>query len=123
MKELKQLGRYRLLKRISSGGMASIYEGRRESIEGVAPKVAVKVIDPKQAQDKDFRELFVNEALLSANLRHKNLIHVSHYCYQADWFVGLAMPRIVAGPEDEMLHYARGLAQPLMREVAQTTAR
>ena len=76
---LEKLGRYRLIKPIYRLGKARIYEGRRESIKGVAPKVAIKVIDPKYAQDKSFRQRFVNEALLSSNLRHKNLIHVQDF--------------------------------------------
>ena len=72
----KQLGRYNLIRPISKGGMATIYEARRNSIAGVSPKVAIKIINPKQASNEAFKKLFINEALVSSNLRHKNLIQI-----------------------------------------------
>ena len=43
--------------------------------------------------------------------------------FQADSFIGLAMPRLVADAEDEQLHWARGLGQPRVREEALISAR
>ena len=37
----QRLGRYRLVRPISTGGMARVYEARLESMAGVAPKVAI----------------------------------------------------------------------------------
>ena len=59
------LGRYRLIRRISTGGMAQVFEARRESLAGVAPRVAIKVILPEHAQDMNFQRLFVNETCLA----------------------------------------------------------
>jgi len=75
----KKLDRYTLIRRINKGGMAEIYEGTRDSIKGVAPKVAIKIMDPKKASDETFRKLFAHEAIVSSNLRHKNLIHVQDF--------------------------------------------
>ncbi len=69
-----RLGRYRLVRCISSGGMARVYEARRESLAGVAPKVAVKVILPEYAADETFQQLFVNEARIGSQLQHQNLL-------------------------------------------------
>lgn len=75
----KKLDRYTLIHRINKGGMAEIYEGTRDSIKGVAPKVAIKIMDPKKSSDETFRKLFAHEAIVSSNLRHKNLIHVQDF--------------------------------------------
>ena len=75
----KKLDGYTLVRHINKGGMADIYEGTRDSIQGVTPKVAVKIMDPKKASDETFLKLFTHEAIVSSNLRHKNLIHVQDY--------------------------------------------
>ena len=40
---LKRIGRYRIVRPLSKGGMALVYEARRESLAGVSPRVAIKV--------------------------------------------------------------------------------
>ena len=75
----KKLDGYTLTRHINKGGMAEIYEGTRDSIQGVTPKVAVKIMNPKKASDETFLKLFTHEAIVSSNLRHKNLIHVQDY--------------------------------------------
>jgi len=75
----KKLGRYRLVRPISTGGMAQVYEAHRESLAGVAPRVAIKVILPEHAEDEAFRQLFVNEARIGSLLRHQNLVQIQDF--------------------------------------------
>ena len=81
-----RLGRYRLVRCISSGGMARVYEARRESLAGVAPKVAVKVILPEYAADETFQQLFVNEARIVSQLQHQNLVQIQDFDREAGHF-------------------------------------
>jgi len=74
-----RLGRYRIVRAISTGGMARVYEARREAIEGVAPRVALKVILPDHAHDEAYRQLFINEARIGSMLRHQNLCEVRDF--------------------------------------------
>jgi serine/threonine protein kinase len=74
-----QLGRYRLVRPVSTGGMARVFEGRRESLAGVAPRVAVKVILPQHAHDENFRDLFVNEARIGSLLSHQNVVQIQDF--------------------------------------------
>ncbi len=71
-----QLGPYRLLRPISGGGMARVYEGRLDSMAGVTKQVAVKVIHPDFANESSFQELFFTEARISALLEHTNLVRI-----------------------------------------------
>ena len=73
------LGGYTLTRLISRGGMASVYEGRRESIAGVSPRVAIKMILPEKSKDPTYKELFVSEAKVSSNLMHRNLVHIQDF--------------------------------------------
>ncbi len=66
--------------------MARVYEARRESLAGVAPKVALKLILPKYAQDPTFQQLFVNEARIGAQLQHQNLVGIQDFDREGDHF-------------------------------------
>ncbi|MEE2752070.1 MAG: serine/threonine-protein kinase [Myxococcota bacterium] len=82
----ERLGRYRLVRRISRGGMAQVYEARRESLAGVAPRVALKVILPEHAEDENFRDLFINEARVGSQLQHPNLVQIQDFDQQGDLY-------------------------------------
>ncbi|MFH1464895.1 MAG: serine/threonine-protein kinase, partial [Pseudomonadota bacterium] len=81
-----RLGRYRLVRAISTGGMARVFEGRRESLAGVSPRVAVKVILPDFATDEGFQRLFVNEARIGSQLQHQNLVQIQDFDRQGERF-------------------------------------
>ena len=93
----ERLGRYRLIRRISRGGMAQVYEARRESLAGVAPRVALKVILPEHALDENFRHLFINEAQVGSQLQHPNLVQIQDFDQQEDLFY-LVMEYVERGP-------------------------
>ena len=75
----ERIGPYRLLRPISAGGMARVYEGRLDSLAGVSTRVAVKVIHPDFANEGGFQELFIQEARISARLEHVNVVRVQQF--------------------------------------------
>lgn len=84
----KRLGRYRLLRPISTGGMARVFEARRESLAGVSPRVAIKVILPDFAAQDRFRDLFINEARIGSLLQHQNLVQIQDFdCEQGVYYL------------------------------------
>ncbi len=62
---------YRILSKIGQGSMGSIYKALQISMDRV---VAIKVLAPKYAQNKAFRERFLSEARAVAKLNHPNII-------------------------------------------------
>lgn len=66
-------GRYQIEKLVARGGMATVYLAEDIRLER---KVAIKVIHPHLANDKNFREKFVREAKIAAKLSHPNLVNV-----------------------------------------------
>ncbi|MBP6043267.1 MAG: serine/threonine-protein kinase, partial [Rhodoluna sp.] len=66
-------GRYRVEKLIARGGMATVYIAEDNRLDR---KIALKVIHPHLANDKNFREKFVREAKIAAKLSHPNLVNV-----------------------------------------------
>ncbi|MCB9777475.1 MAG: protein kinase [Alphaproteobacteria bacterium] len=98
-----RLGRYRLVRPISTGGMARVFEGRRESLAGVAPRVAVKVILPDYADHDGFQRLFINEARIGSLLTHQNLVQIQDFDREGDRFYlvmefveGLTLRRVIS---------------------------
>ncbi len=70
------LGRYRLCFEIASGGMASVYLARVEGPAGFGKVFAVKQIHPHLAKERQFQEMFMDEARLAARLNHPNVCGV-----------------------------------------------
>lgn len=74
--ERSQLGRYRLLRRLATGGMAEIYLARATAIEGFEKLVVLKRILPQYADNESFIRMFLAEARLAATLHHPNVVQV-----------------------------------------------
>ena len=66
-------GRYELLKRIAAGGMGEVYLARQAGLEGFEKLLVVKVLLPNLAEDREFTEMFLDEARIAARLDHPNI--------------------------------------------------
>ena len=66
-------GRYRVLERIGSGGMADVYCAEDTHL---GRQVALKVLHRRFAQDAEFVERFRREARSAAGLQHPNVVGV-----------------------------------------------
>ncbi len=71
-----KLGRYEIVRRLSAGGMAEVYAAHTTGTHGFRRLVALKRMLPELALEPGFREMFVQEASLAANLDHPNLVRV-----------------------------------------------
>jgi eukaryotic-like serine/threonine-protein kinase len=80
----ERFGKYRVLRRIASGGMAEVYLCRLSGEQGFRKRVALKVVHPRHADDPRFRELFSREARLAASLSHPNLVQVFDFGREGD---------------------------------------
>jgi serine/threonine protein kinase len=70
------LGKYKLVKLIASGGMAEVYLAKQAGAAGFEKLVCLKRILPHLARDKQFVEMFLNEARLAARLDHPNIVSI-----------------------------------------------
>ncbi|MBE7448908.1 MAG: serine/threonine protein kinase [Kofleriaceae bacterium] len=71
-----RLGRYELIRRLATGGMAELYLARAGGISGFEKLVALKRILPQYAQHEDFVRMFLDEARLTATIQHANVAQV-----------------------------------------------
>src|SRR6478609_2817904 len=65
--------RYRIERRIGTGGMADVFLARDETL---GRRVAIKILDERYAQDDAFLERFRREATAAAGLSHPNIVSV-----------------------------------------------
>jgi len=67
-------GRYSIHERIAAGGMATVHLGRLVGPGGFARVVAIKKLHAQFALDPDFSAAFLDEALITARIRHPNVV-------------------------------------------------
>jgi serine/threonine-protein kinase len=70
------IGRYQVVDRIATGGMAELFKATLTGDQGFAKPVAIKKILPHLAQDRSFVEMFYDEARITAQLDHRNIVQV-----------------------------------------------
>ena len=105
-----RIGKYAVIRKIASGGMAEVYLCRLRGEGGFEKKVAVKVIHPRLGDDRRFRELFAREARIAASLTHPNLIQVFDFGREGESLF-LAMEYI------DGWNMAQAISQARLREV------
>lgn len=71
-----QLGRYKILEEIGSGGFSTVFRAEDTVLER---EVAVKVMQPLLMSDRGFVTRFEREARVAANLEHPHIIPIHDY--------------------------------------------
>jgi serine/threonine-protein kinase len=68
------IGRYTLVEKIGSGGMASVYLGRLTGAAGLHRTVAIKRLHPHLAENDQLRLMLLDEARITLRIRHPNVV-------------------------------------------------
>src|SRR3954463_16011491 len=76
MKKATVFGKYLLLERINVGGMAEVFIAKAFGVEGFERILAIKRILPTMAEDEEFITMFIDEARISVQLNHANIVHI-----------------------------------------------
>ncbi len=71
-----KVGDYEIVAKLKSGGMATLFLGKRTGAAGFSRHVAIKFVHEHLASDATFVRMFVDEALLSSKIHHPNVVHV-----------------------------------------------
>ncbi len=70
------IGRWEIIKRLGSGGMADVYLARSRGEAGFEKQVAIKVMHPHLARNDRAVEHFLDEARLSSRISHPNVVQI-----------------------------------------------
>jgi serine/threonine-protein kinase len=85
MGELKQLGRYEIIRVLGSGAMGVVYEAQDNKLHRrVAIKTIIKSAMVDEAQAADYSERFMREAQSIARLNHPNIVTVYDFGEEGD---------------------------------------
>ncbi len=92
-------GRYEIIKKIASGGMADIYLGQDIKLKR---KVAIKILSENFSNNKSFVARFKREAQILARLNHQNIVSVydwgnfdGYYFICMEYIEGLSLKEII----------------------------
>jgi len=73
---VQTFGKYQILERIATGGMAEIYKARLEGIGGFQRTFAIKRILPHLSQNAEYVAMLVDEAKVAGLLSHANIVQI-----------------------------------------------
>src|SRR5215472_4519402 len=96
-------GNYKILAPLGQGGMAHVYRARQENLDR---EVAVKVLPPWYAADRNFVERFNLEARLIARLSHPNIVTIHDFSEQ-DGHLYIVMQLVDGGTLKQLLDVLR----------------
>ncbi|MEO8214958.1 MAG: serine/threonine-protein kinase [Myxococcales bacterium] len=74
-----RFGRFELIERIGTGGMAEVFRAAVKGPEGFHREIVVKRILPELSARPRFTQMFVNEAKISALLNHPNIVQIFEF--------------------------------------------
>src|SRR5688572_9485465 len=69
-----KVGAHRIVARMATGGMATVFLAQREGQEGPSSYVIIKAIHRQLSSDQAFRAMFLDEARLTQRIRHANVV-------------------------------------------------
>jgi eukaryotic-like serine/threonine-protein kinase len=75
----REFGKYHLMERIASGGMAELFRAKLYGAGGFEKDLAIKKILPQLVQDSGFIQMFMDEAMITVTLNHGNIVSVMDF--------------------------------------------
>ncbi len=72
----QRVDRYELVGELASGGMATVFLARLSGVGGFQRFVAMKRLHPHLANEKEFVEMFLDEARIAARIHHPNVVPI-----------------------------------------------
>ena len=121
----EQLGRYRILRRLGTGGMAEVFLAKSTGAEGIEKLLVLKRVLPSFARSAKFISMFVDEAKVAMRLNHPNIVQVYAFEQVGREFLlamelvdGLDLGRLVAATRRSGKRLPFGLCAFLAQEIA-----
>ncbi|MCS6799012.1 MAG: protein kinase [Myxococcota bacterium] len=105
-------GRYRLISRLGTGGMSSVYLARHVLIDRL---MAIKTLRRDLARDPVQRDRFLREARAVNRINHPNIVEITDFGETDDGLVYLVMEYV---PGESLLHALRAGPMPAARAIA-----
>jgi len=111
------IGRWEIIRRLGSGGMADVYLARARGDAGFEKTVAVKVMHPHLARIPRAVDHFLDEARLAALIHHPNVVAIQDLGKIGNDYV-IVMEYVDGVDLDRLLSSARAAQRPVPLDVA-----
>jgi len=116
--------RYSIIEKIDAGGMAEVWKARATSMQGFDKVVAIKRVLPSLSENKRFMSMFLDEARLSLNLNHANIVQTfdigvsdNTYFIVMEWVDGTHLKSVCDTARSQGYRVPRQQAAYIMAEI------
>jgi serine/threonine-protein kinase len=111
-------GRYRILRKLGTGGMANVYLAEDEVL---GRRVAIKILNERHAGDDQFVERFRREAKNAASLSHPNIVSIydrgeaeGTYYIAMEYLDGRSLKELIVARGPAPIHLAVDYARQIL---------
>jgi serine/threonine-protein kinase len=114
-------GRYRILRKLGTGGMANVYLAEDEVL---GRRVAIKILNDRHAGDDQFVERFRREAKNAASLSHPNIVSIydrgeaeGTYYIAMEYLDGRSLKELIVARGPAPVHVAVDYARQILAAI------
>lgn len=100
-------GKYRIERRLGSGGMGTVYAARHKVIN---KQVAIKILNPDTDGDDALPERFKREAEVAASVRHPNIVEVNDFGETGNGLLYMVMEYVAGASLRELISKEKQLS-------------
>jgi serine/threonine protein kinase/tetratricopeptide (TPR) repeat protein len=122
---VEQFGKYTLIRKIGTGGMAEVYLARTSVAQGLNKTLVIKKIHTAYARSRQFVTMFVDEAKIALGLNHPNIIQVFDFGAVADTYFlameyveGMDLLRLLQEAAKARIRLPYGLSAYIVQQLA-----
>jgi serine/threonine protein kinase/predicted ATPase len=122
---MEQFGKYNLIRRIGTGGMAEVFLARTQVAQGLSKQLVIKKIHPAFARSRQFAAMFVDEARIALGLNHPNIVQVfdfgqlgENYFLAMEYVEGLDLLRVMQEVSRRRTFVPAGLCAYIVQQIA-----
>ncbi|HEY5923934.1 MAG TPA: protein kinase [Kofleriaceae bacterium] len=122
---MEQFGKYTLIRKIGTGGMAEVYLARTTVAQGLNKTLVIKKIHTAYARSRQFVTMFVDEAKIALGLNHPNIIQVfdfgavgDTYFLAMEYVEGMDLLRVLQEAAKARVRLPYGLSAYIVQQLA-----
>src|SRR5688572_17077657 len=122
---MEQFGKYALIRKIGTGGMAEVFLARTTVAQGLNKTLVIKKIHTAYARSRQFVTMFVDEAKIALGLNHPNIIQVfdfgavgDTYFLAMEYVEGMDLLRLLQEAAKARHRLPYGLSAHIVQQVA-----
>lgn len=123
------LGRWEIVQRLGSGGMADVFKARSIGEAGFAKMVALKVMHAHLARSERAVDHFLDEARLAAQIHHPNVVQIldlgkigGEYAIAMEFVDGVDLERLLQGAREAGRVIPLNVAVGILRRICDGVA-